>query len=61
MLLELLLRDVVIGIVVVSREDIMDSHHSACAHMPELLLRGRYDKADKIINIDFKEVSEEIR
>jgi hypothetical protein len=60
-LLELLLRDRVIGIVVVSREDILDSHHSACAHMLELLLRGRYDQADKIINIDFKKVSEELK
>ena len=60
-LLELLLRDGVIGIVVISHEDIMDSHHSAYAHMPELLLRGRYDQADEIINIDFKEVSEELK
>ncbi len=60
-LLELLLRDGVIGIVVVSREDIVDSHHSACAHVPELLLRGRYDQADKIINIDFEEVSKELK
>jgi hypothetical protein len=29
--------------------------------MPELLSRGRYDKADEIINIDFKEVSEELK
>ncbi len=39
----------------------MDSHHSACAHMPELLSKGRYDKAEKIINIDFEEVSEEFK
>jgi hypothetical protein len=60
-LLELLLRDGVIGIVVISHEDIMDSHHSAYAHMPELLLRGRYDQADKIINIYFEEVSEGLK
>jgi hypothetical protein len=60
-LLELLLRDGVIGIVVVSQEDIVDSHHSACAYMPELLSGGRYNQADEIINIDFKKVSEELK
>ncbi len=57
---EFLLGDQIVRVDIISREYIMYSGHCARVNMPELLMRCRDDKANKVVNMYFEEVSKTI-
>jgi hypothetical protein len=55
-LLQFFLRDRVVRIDLVRREDVMNRHHRAVADVPEMLSRRWYYEADKIVHVNLEDV-----